>query len=148
VVPGSHRFGLLEHYSNPDLKPLPGADTSAPVQSWSKAHGEELSGRIANLPAGYDAPFDLVMSPGNMSIHHPVILHGSNPNLSTESRIGLSASYSAPELYNGPSAVVCRGDGSRGHHQFEVIEKPTSETFEEAVAAYISSDRQILFAAV
>jgi hypothetical protein len=148
VVPRSHRLGLLEHSSNPDLKPLPGADTSAQVQSWSRAHGNELSGRIANLPTDFDPPFDLVMSPGNMSVHHPVILHGSNPNLSTESRIGLSASYSTPELYNGPSAVVCRGDGFRNHHHFEVIDKPASATFEEALAAYRSSDRQILFAPV
>ena len=147
VVPRSHRFGLHQHYSNPDLKPLPGADTSAQVESWSQAHGEELSGRITSVPTDFDAPFDLVMRPGNMSIHHPVILHGSNPNLSTESRIGLSASYSAPELYNGRSAVVCRGDGSRNHH-FEVIDKPPAATLEEAVAAYCASDRQILFAAV
>ena len=148
VVPRSHRFGLLEHYSNPDLQPLPGADTSAQVQSWSKVHRDELSGRITSVPTDFDAPFDLVMSPGNMSVHHPVILHGSNSNLSTESRIGLSASYSTPELYNGRSAVVCRGDGSGNHHHLEVIDKPPTATFEEAVAAYCASDRQILFAAV
>jgi hypothetical protein len=148
VVPRSHRFGLHEHYSNPDLKPLPGADTSAPIASWSKAHGDELSGRITNVPPNFDEPFDLVMNPGNMSIHHPVILHGSNPNLSTESRIGLSASYSTPELYSGPKAVVCRGDGSRGHHRFEVIEEPASATFEEALAAFLSSESQILSALV
>ena len=143
VVPRSHRSGLLEHYSNPVLKP----DMSAQAQTWSRAHRDELSGKVTNIPAGFDAPFDLVMRPGNMSIHHPVILHGSNPNLSTEARIGLSASYSAPELYNGRSAVVCRGDGSRNHH-FEVIDKPRPATLEEAVAAYCASDRQILFAAV
>jgi non-haem Fe2+, alpha-ketoglutarate-dependent halogenase len=145
VVPRSHRFGLLQHSSNPDLKPLPGADTSAQVQSWSRA---ELSGRIANVPTNYESPADLVMGPGNMSIHHPVILHGSNPNLSTEPRIGLSASYSAPELYNGPSAVVCRGDGSREHYHFEVIDKPAGATLEDAAAAYCASKRQILFAAL
>ena len=64
-----------------------------------------------------------------MSIHHPVILHGSNPNLSTESRIGLSASYSTPELYNGRSAVVCRSDGPTDHYDFEVIDKPPTATF-------------------
>src|SRR5712691_512606 len=76
VVPRSHRFGLLQHYSKPDLKPLPGADTSAQVQSWSQAHGDELSGRIASVPTNFEAPFDLVMRSGYMSIHHPVIRHG------------------------------------------------------------------------
>jgi non-heme Fe2+,alpha-ketoglutarate-dependent halogenase len=147
VVPRSHRFGLLQHSSNPDLERIPGSDSPAPVQSWSQVHRDELSGRIASVPIEQDEPFDIVMPPGKMSIHHPVILHGSNPNLSTESRIGLSASYSAPELFNGRTAVLCRGDGSRNHH-FEVIDKPPRATFDEAVAAYCASDRQILFAAV
>jgi non-haem Fe2+, alpha-ketoglutarate-dependent halogenase len=146
VVPRSHRLGLLEHESNPDLKPLPG-DTKPPVESWFRAYGDELSERITTVPADSDPPFDIVMRPGNMSIHHPVILHGSNPNLSSEPRIGLSASYSAAELQKGRSAVLCRGDRSR-HYDFEIIDGPPTLTFEEALAAYGSSDRQILFAAV
>lgn len=149
VVPRSHRFGLLQHDSNPDLDPLPGADTSAQIQSWSRVHGDELSGRITSVPPDLDARFDLVMRSGEMSIHHPVILHGSNSNLSSESRIGLSASYSTPELYSGRRAVVwVRGNGASDHHHFEVIDKPPTATFEEAIAAYCASDRQILFAAV
>jgi hypothetical protein len=145
VVPRSHRLGLLHHYSKPDLKPLPGDDTFAEVQRWPQA---ELSGRLANVPTNLETPFDLVMRPGQMSIHHPVILHGSNPNLSSEPRIGLSASYSTSELYNGLSAAVCRGDSSSEQYHFEVIDKPTVATFEEAAAAYCASDRQILFAAL
>lgn len=149
VVPRSHRFGLLEHESNPDLDPLPGVDTSAQAQSWSWLHRDELSGRITRVPAELNSRCDLVMRPGEMSIHHPVILHGSNPNLSPESRIGLSASYSTPELYDDDRAVVwVRNDGPTDQHHFEVIDKPPTATFEEAVAAYCGSDRQILFAAV
>lgn len=149
VVPRSHRFGLLEHESNPDLDPLPGADTSAQAQSWSWLHRDELSGRITRVPAELNSRCDLVMRPGEMSIHHPVILHGSNPNSSPESRIGLSASYSTPELYDDDRAVVwVRNDGPTDQHHFEVIDKPPTAPFEEAVAAYCGSDRQILFAAV
>lgn len=147
VVPRSHRLGLLQHASNPDLKPLPGS-TSTPVESWFRAHGDELSERITSVPEELDPPFDLEMLPGEMSIHHPVTLHGSNPNFSTEPRIGLSASYSTPELYRGRSAVVCRGDGSREHYPFEVIDKPAIATLEEAAAAYCAGDRQVLFAAL
>ena len=149
VVPRSHRLGLLQHDSSPDIEPLPGAERSAQVESWSQVHGDELSQRITRVPADVDLPFDLVMQPGQMSIHHPVILHGSNSNLSTESRIGLSASYSTPELYRGRRPVGwVRGNGQRDYHHFEVIDKPPAATFEEEVSQYCASDRQTLFAAV
>ena len=147
VVPRSHRFGLQQHCSNAKLQPLAGADPSAQVKGWSEVHGDELSGRITSVPTELDAPFDVVMRAGEMSIHHPVILHGSNPNVSTESRIGLSASYSAPEIYNEDSPVVwARGNGSMNYDDFEVIDKPPMASFDEEVAAYRASDRQILFA--
>jgi len=143
VVPRSHHFGLLHHDSSPDLPPLPDAEKS--VESWPQ---DELSGRIAHIPPGYDPPFDLVMRAGEMSIHHPVILHGSNPNLSPEPRIGLSASYTIPELYNSSRAVAwVRGDGSSNHNHFR-IDRPPDGSFEEAVAAYCAGDRQMLYAAV
>ncbi len=149
VVPRSHRSTLLKHYSNAELQPLAGAE-SAQVEDWSRVHGEELSGRITSVPTGFDEPFDLVMRPGEMSIHHPVTLHGSNSNISTAPRIGLSASYSAPELYNGHRAVVCvRGDVSTDRHHFEVIDKPPAATFDESVADYCASDHhKILFSTV
>jgi ectoine hydroxylase-related dioxygenase (phytanoyl-CoA dioxygenase family) len=143
VVPRSHHFGLVHHDSSPDLPPLPDAEKR--FDSWPQG---ELSGRIAQIPPNYDAPFDLVMRAGEMSIHHPVILHGSNPNLSLEPRIGLSASYTVPELYRNPRPVVrVRGDGSSDHNHFR-IDKPPDASFEEAVAAYCASDRQILYAGV
>lgn len=143
VIPRSHRFGLLHHDSSPDLPPLPDAGKS--FESWPQ---EELSGRITQVPPDYDPPFDLVMRAGEMSIHHPVILHGSNPNLSPEPRIGLSASYTIPELYNNPKPVVwARGEGAPDHNHFHLV-RPPSASFEEAVAAYCAGDRQTLYAAV
>ena len=147
VVPRSHRLGLFQHESSPDLTPLPDADPATQVPSWSAAYGDELSGRITRIPADVDSRFDVVMRPGEMSIHHPVILHGSNANVSSEPRIGLSASYSAPELYHGRRAVVwARGNGARTPHPFEVIGSAPTASFADAVVVYCSSDRPILFA--
>ena len=131
-MPRSHRLGLLQHESSPDLPPPPSrrhARRGAGVGP--RRTGDELSGRITRVPADLDSRCDLVMRPGEMSIHHPVILHGSNPNLSTEPRIGLSASYSAPEFYHGRRAAVCvarwrSGAGQRAHAPGQA---PT-ETFE------------------
>jgi len=143
VVPRSHKFGLVYHDSSPALPPLPDAKNA--LSSWPR---DDLSGRMAQVPSNYDPPFDLVMRAGEMSIHHPVTLHGSNPNRSAEPRIGLSASYTIPELYKNPKAVVwVRGDGPRRHAHFQV-DRPPNASFEESVAAYCSGDYQTLYAAV
>ena len=140
VVPRSHQFGLLHHESSPDLPPLPDAEKS--FDNWPQ---DELSGRITEVPPTYDLPFDLVMRAGEMSIHHPVVLHGSNPNVSPEPRIGLSASYTIPELYNNQRPVACaRGSGPTNFR----IDRPPSATFAEAVAAYCADDRQTLYATI
>jgi len=146
VVPRSHALGLLAHDSSPDLEPLAGT-TSPPVKSWLHAHGDELSQRITSVSPDSDSGFDLVMRPGEMSIHHPVVLHGSNANRSNGPRIALSASYSTPELYNGRRPVVwARGDAPRNRYRFETIDKPPAATFEEAVNAYCAGNNRILFA--
>lgn len=145
VIPRSHRFGLLEHQARPDVDTLTDKPT-ANGTARSRAREDELSGKITSVPRDADSPFDLVMTPGQMSIHHPVILHGSNSNVSAKARIGLSASYSAPELYHGKTAVWVRGDGPRDHYEFEVNDTPPTATFADAVAEYCASDRQILFA--
>src|SRR5207249_2100953 len=111
----------------------------------SRARAAELSGKITIVPPEAYLPFDLVMCPGEMSIHHPLVLHGSNANRSAEPRIGLSASYSTPELYGGSTVVWARGESPRDKYDFEFIDQPTAP-FEEAVAAYRESDFQILFA--
>jgi len=146
VVPGSHRMGLFQHVARSLRDTLNNNDNLAYPRLRSRAREAELSGKITSIPSEAHLPFDLVMQPGEMSIHHPVMLHGSNANRSAEPRIGLSASYSAPELYHGAAAVWARGDGPRDKYDFECIDQPRTATFEEAVAAYRDSDYQILFA--
>lgn len=143
VVPQSHRLGLLEHVARPMQDNL---DDQQPQRLRSRSRETEMSGKVTMLPADAPVPFDLVMHPGEMSIHHPGILHGSNPNRSSEPRIGLSASYSDPELFNGAKAVWARGEGPRDVYKFECIDRPPDLPFETAVAAYRDSDFQILFA--
>lgn len=126
VVPRSHRLGLVPHADRPDADNL-------------TTQGMTAQTRI-------ESPFDLVMRPGEMSLHHPLVLHASNPNRSAESRIGFSATYSAPALQGSRTAVAwVRGDGPRD--RFEMIDKPPRASLEAAVAAYRARDHQILFAA-
>ena len=148
VVPSSHRLGFLPHDARPIKDTLGGDNNLARTQVRSRERVDELSGRITMLPPSANSPFDLVMRPGEMSIHHPMIVHGSNPNLSKEPRIGLSASYSTPELCHLPSVVWLRGNSPRDQFDFKVIDEPPTKSLAEAVAAYRASEFQILFAHV
>jgi non-haem Fe2+, alpha-ketoglutarate-dependent halogenase len=141
VVPRSHQHGMVPHDSAPDLPRLPEYEKS--FENWPQ---NDLSGRIAQVPSHYDPPFDIVMRAGEMSIHHPLMLHGSNANLSPEPRIGLSASYTIPELCNNTQRVVwARRNGSPDHNQFRIDRRPNA-SFEEAVAAYCADVRQTIYA--
>src|SRR5215471_856697 len=145
VVPKSHRLGLLEHIARPIQDNLD-EQSHRYKRLRSRSRETEMSGKVTMLPAEAPVAFDLVMRPGEMSIHHPGILHGSNANRSTEPRIGLSASYSSPELFDGAKAVWACGEGRGDACNFECIDRPPDLPFEKAIAAYRDSDFQILFA--
>ena len=113
VVPRSHRLGILSHWSRQTHHDLASSSMSDREPGSAAGDDHDLSVKPAKLPEGLDAPFDVVMKAGEMSFHHPLALHGSNPNASAEPRIGLSATYSTPGLHrNGtarrPGAGKCR----------------------------------------
>jgi ectoine hydroxylase-related dioxygenase (phytanoyl-CoA dioxygenase family) len=125
VVPRSHRLGLIAHADRPNANNLTTQGATAQVE--------------------IDAPQDVVMHAGEMSLHHPLMLHASNPNHSAESRIGFSATYSTPALTASRTAVAwVRGDGPTD--RFRMVDKPPAHSIAAAVAAYRSADHQILFA--
>lgn len=125
VVPRSHRLGLIAHADRPNP--------------------DNLTTQGATAQIGIESPQDVVMQAGEMSLHHPLMLHASNPNTSPESRIGFSATYSTPRLTASRTAVAwVRGDGPRD--RFRIVSEPPARSTEAAVAAYLKADHQILFA--
>src|SRR5678815_582886 len=115
VVPRSHRLGLVPHADRPNPNNLTTDGLTAQVE--------------------IDSPHDIVMREGEMSLHHPLILHASNPNESEESRIGFSATYSTPALTASRTAVAwVRGDGPRD--RFTIVDEPPERSLEAAAAAY------------
>lgn len=125
VVPRSHRLGLVPHSDRPNPNNLTTQGLTAQVE--------------------IESPHDIVMREGEMSLHHPLILHASNPNHSGESRIGFSATYSTPELTASRTAVAwVRGDGPRDC--FRIIERPRKCSLEDAIDAYRAGNHQVLFA--
>jgi non-heme Fe2+,alpha-ketoglutarate-dependent halogenase len=68
---------------------------------------------------------DIVLAPGEMSLHHVLIVHGSNANLSSRPRIGFAVRYVAPDVRQAREhheVVLARGRNINGHYR--VIEGP------------------------
>ncbi|SEH01152.1 Ectoine hydroxylase-related dioxygenase, phytanoyl-CoA dioxygenase (PhyH) family [Nonomuraea solani] len=73
VIPGSHRDDLHELRQRDDVDNVLGSESAVTVDE-SKA-------------------VDLVLSPGDVEVHHPNILHASNANTSPKRRCGLTIRY-------------------------------------------------------
>ncbi len=69
----------------------------------------------------------MVLEPGEFSMHHECVVHGSDPNASGDRRIGYSIHYCAPSVRQvqpaeeGPplSAALVRGEDTHGHWEPE-----------------------------
>ena len=146
VVPRSHRLGMLSHRRRQTAHDLASSSTGDREPGSTNGDDNEQSAKLARLPDGLDAPFDVVMKAGEMSFHHPLALHGSNPNASAGPRIGLSATYSTPWLH-GSGTAVALVRGSVGQHPwFPLASEPADLPLEGAVAAFRASGRQVLYA--
>ena len=77
-VPGSHANGLLQH-----------ADTRA-------EHNMLARGQVVQDPVDEEAAVDVLLKPGQFSLHHGRLVHGSAPNRSPEPRYGV-ATLLAPQ---------------------------------------------------
>ncbi|MEM8499397.1 MAG: phytanoyl-CoA dioxygenase family protein [Pseudomonadota bacterium] len=80
MIPGSHKESIYEH-----------KDTFADDNILTR--GQKVVGMDASTAV------DLVLKPGQMSLHHGQIIHGSRPNRSKERRIGFALqSYMRPDV--------------------------------------------------
>lgn len=104
-VPGSHRWGQLEHGRDA----LPGT-INAGARSISQAF---------DASAAVFAPVKI----GQVSLHHTLIAHNSPPNRSNDRRIGFGISYIPTHCrHNGSkrmSATLVRGVDHLGHFDLE-----------------------------
>ena len=126
MLPGTHRAQL------------PHSDTRDP---------KNLLGRRETVASGIDERFavDVVLAPGEASLHDALILHGSNPNGSDGRRIGFSVRYiPACVRHVGEgrnSATLVRG---RDHGTFDLEQRPEGEFAPEAVARHAAVLRRAM----
>jgi Phytanoyl-CoA dioxygenase (PhyH) len=117
VVPGTHRREVVAH-----------ADTFATGNMLSR--GQEIAVEVDE-----DHAVDLVLEPGQMSLHHVKIFHGSHPNRSADRRLGFAVRYLPPQVHQevgADSATLVRGQDRFGY--FELEPAPAHDLAPEAIA--------------
>ena len=94
VIPGSHLQAQLPHRDTFDRNNL-------------LTRGQEVAVEVDAAKAYY-----LTLEPGEASLHHVLLVHGSPPNPSDERRIGFAIRYiptSVRQLHGEESATLVRG---------------------------------------
>jgi non-haem Fe2+, alpha-ketoglutarate-dependent halogenase len=132
VVPGTHT-----------LQQLPHRDTFAQDNLLSR--GQEIAVEVDESKA-----VDIVLNPGQMSLHHVMLVHGSEPNNGALRRIGFAIRYlpTYVKQLSGirDSATLVRGTDEYGHFALEPA--PRSDFHPDAVAFHsetLAANDQILY---
>lgn len=120
VIPGSHARGRLPH-----------------AQTAVAGHNMLTNGMEVTAGADEGRAVDVALEPGQMSLHHVYLVHGSCPNLSDRERVGYAVRYISTEvkqqLPHYP-VVLARGRDDYGH--YELLNGPPGGTPEECHAAH------------
>lgn len=112
VVPGTHQGGIL-----------PQTETYAADNALSR--GQEIAVEVDESRA-----VDICLRPGEMSLHHIGIVHGSQVNRSTKPRIGIAVRYISPAVkQDGERSLAMLVRGKDGYGNFESIDPPQSDDF-------------------
>ena len=117
-VPGSHRYGLLEH-----------EDTFS-------ADNLLYRGQIAKFDIDHANTVDVVLQAGQFSLHHGYLLHASPANPSNATRCGLTINYVAPHnrqlIASRDYAMLVRGEDRHGN--FHPVPEPEADLSPSALA--------------
>ncbi|HUJ36075.1 MAG TPA: phytanoyl-CoA dioxygenase family protein [Hyphomicrobium sp.] len=104
VIPGSHKLDQIAH-----------RDTFAKHNLLTR--GQEIAVDVDEREA-----VSIELEPGEMSLHHVRLVHGSPPNLSEDRRIGFAIRYvptSVRQIIGTDSATLVRGTDRFGHFEPE-----------------------------
>ena len=118
-IPGTHTVDQIPH-----------RDTFAADNLLTR--GQEVAVEVDTSKA-----VPVVLEPGEISLHHVRLVHGSPPNPSGERRIGFAIRYiptSVKQLVGEDSASLVRGTDA--YHHFELEPRPTSDMQPEFIALH------------
>jgi non-heme Fe2+,alpha-ketoglutarate-dependent halogenase len=121
------------------MKFLPGSQTQDHLQHVDTFHKDNLLSRGQEIAVEVrsDKTVDCILNPGEMSLHHVKLVHGSEPNRSNDRRIGLAIRYiptDVKQLKVRDSATLVRGVDR--HKYFDHEPRPKRDLDEAALAAH------------
>ena len=122
VVPGSHLGPYRPHR-------ISGADSPNAITS-----REEIAAAVD--PA---ATVPLRLAQGEMSLHHPKLIHGSGPNRDRARRCGYVIRYVAPHIrhrHSRPTATLVRGVDRHGHFASDPVPE---RDMDPAIVAFVDA---------
>jgi non-haem Fe2+, alpha-ketoglutarate-dependent halogenase len=119
VIPGSHKVDQIPHRDTFDKHNL-------------LTRGQEIAVDVDESKA-----VTITLEPGEMSLHHVRLVHGSPPNTSDDRRIGFAIRYvptSVSQIAGEDSATLVRGTDRFGH--FELEPRPSRDLDPALVALH------------
>jgi non-haem Fe2+, alpha-ketoglutarate-dependent halogenase len=121
------------------MKFVPGSQTQEHLPHVDTFHKDNLLSRGQEIAVKVDGDrtVDCVLEPGEMSIHHVKLVHGSEPNRSNNRRIGLAIRYiptDVKQLKVRDSATLVRGVDRYGN--FDLEPRPKRDLDDAALAAH------------
>jgi ectoine hydroxylase-related dioxygenase (phytanoyl-CoA dioxygenase family) len=118
-APGTHKLDQIAHRDTYD------------------EHNLLTRGQVVEHDVDEAAAVDVVLRPGEASLHHVRLIHGSGPNRSDDRRIGFAIRYIPTHVHNivgRDFAALVRGVDE--HHHFDAERRPERDLEPEALAAY------------
>jgi len=129
------------------MKVIPGTHTQSQIPHVDTFHQDNLLSRGQEIAVEVDAAkgVDVVLQPGEVSLHHIKLVHGSEPNRSADRRIGFAIRYIPTHVRQTKvrdSAMLVRGEDR--HHYFDPEPRPRQDIDEAALAAHADAvNRQV-----
>ena len=122
VVPGTHTHEIHPH-----------------KETWADdnllSRGQEIQ-----VEVNEDDVVDAVLKPGEMSLHHVNIIHGSNANPTSVPRIGFAIRYITPTVKQtnpGHPAILARGEDRYRHYEL-MTEPPAPRSTAEILKEHLA----------
>jgi non-haem Fe2+, alpha-ketoglutarate-dependent halogenase len=125
------------HRTNGCMRVVPGSHEQGPLDHANVLDGPNLleRGERVNMVVDESRAVDVVLQPGEMSLHHSTIVHGSNPNTSDEPRIGFIVRFVTNRSTNRDRPMLrVRGTADCSH--LKLVSPPAELDQKTALSAW------------